>query len=184
MARANKTAAPSAPQRAPSAAPSAPKKPMFYSYDGTDRKIDLPDGRVAIVGATPRYLEPAFWKAALRNGCGSTSQPDPALMRLPDAPVATDAFRRRGVIERAISDALSQPVDSMDPAFTDAVTLEGSINMSWLNKHVGFIVERSERDDAYRKVVAEAEAEEEAGGQEADALDLASDGNSSAADDD
>ena len=92
-------------------------------------------------------------------------------MRLPDQPAEADAFRRRTIIERAIADALSQDTDSTDEAFAGSVTIDGQINMQWLNKHVGFTVERSERDEAYRKVVAEAEAEDEAGGQTADELD-------------
>lgn len=149
----------------------AQKDPLFYSYDGTERTIDLPDGRTAIVGEKPRALPPAFWRAALKNGCGSTSQPPPEAMRLPDQPAEADAFRRRTIIERAIADALSQDTDSTDEAFAGSVTIDGQINMQWLNKHVGFTVERSERDEAYRKVVAEAEAEDEAGGQTADELD-------------
>lgn len=166
MAKGTKSAAP---------APTS-KTPKFYSYDGTDRSIDLPDGRTAIVGVTPRELPPAFWKAALRNGCGSTTQPPREAMRLPDAPAQADAFRRRAIIERAISDALAQEPEAPTPEFKDAVTLEGQINMQWLNQHVGFTVERSERDEAYRKVIAEAASDEEEGGQTADENDLNSTG--------
>lgn len=143
----------------------------FYSIDGEPIKVSLADGRTAIVGADPRTLPQAYWRPALAAGCATVrpiSRTDVAT-KIPDA--SADQFQRTALIERAIADALDSAEG--EPGFEDAVLPNGTLNMEWLSKRVGFQVERSERDAAHRRVSAELDRQDETGKQGADKTDAA-----------
>lgn len=138
--------------------PAAPKKLKFYSPDGTPIRVTLPDGSVALVGETPRELHPKFNRAAVREGCLTTDMPSADRIRGPAVPDADDAFKRRDLIKDKIHEALNAPEGA--EGYEDAFTQAGVPNINWLNKALGFNIERSERDELWVQVQAEAEAED------------------------
>lgn len=148
-----------------------PTDPQFYSIDGEPIKVDLPDGRSAQIGPEPRHLHPAYWRAALAKGAASTKLLDQKQMRELAAPPATDQVKRRELIEKAIIAALDS--DDGDPAYDGFFLPNGLINIEKLSAKVGFKVERAERDETFRKVRAEIEADDNAGSQGVDAADNA-----------
>ena len=146
------------------------KKLMFYSPDGSNIRICLPDGRVAIVGETPRELHASFNKAAIRSGCLTTDMPTADRLAGPAVPAGADPFERREAIKARIHDALQQEEGA--PGYDEAFTGAGIPNVHWLSEAVGFTVDRTERDELWREVQAEVEAgleeedeERETGGQ-------------------
>ena len=147
------------------------KGPRFYSIDGEPVHVALPDGRKAVVTEEPRTLPQAMWKAALAAGCATDQRVNPQMLARKPAEASSDQQQRRSLIEKAIDDALN--AEEGAPGFEDAFLPTGVINMKWLNGRVGFQVERSERDEAMRRVEAQIEREKEEGEQDADDNDLA-----------
>lgn len=148
------------------------KQLMFYSPDGTDIRVALEDGRVAIVGEEPRNLHPAFNRAAVRAGCLTTDMPSAVRMQGPDVPHEFDASSRRDMIMGKMRKALN--AEEGAPGFEDAFTANGLPNIKWLSEAVGFTIERSERDELWGIVSAEDandradDADNETGGDDTD----------------
>lgn len=136
------------------------KEPRWYSPDGTDISVYLPDGSRAIVGEDPRALPRKFWRQAGKDGCLTTDMPAAADMKPPSANPEDDDETRIGLIVDAIKDALAQEEDA--PGYEDSFTAAGKPNAQWLSKKVGFNVTASDRDDAFDRVdVGGDESEEE-----------------------
>ena len=130
----------------------AAKPLMFYSPDGTPIRVTCPDGAVAIV-TDKRTLPPKFNRAAIRAGCLTTDMPAAEKLKGPEVPNDADAFRRRDAIKAKIMEALNAAEG--DAGFEDAFTGAGLPNINWLNKAVGFTVERSERDELWAEIQRE-----------------------------
>ncbi|MES2347035.1 MAG: hypothetical protein V4641_05625 [Pseudomonadota bacterium] len=135
------------------------KQLKFYSPDGTDMRVCLPDGRTAIVGEEPRDLHPAFNRAAIRAGCLSTDMPSAVRMQGADVPLQDDVFKRKEAIKEKMSEALR--AEEGAPGYEDAFTSSGIPNINWLSKAVGFNIERSERDELWSEVQAELDNDDE-----------------------
>lgn len=176
MANNNRSAA--ARQLASKAAAAEKSGPRFYSIDGEPVHVPLPDGRKVIVDENPRSLPQSMWKAALAAGCATTERVTHQQLNK-SVPINEDQNQRRVLIEKAIDDALN--AEEGAPGFEDAFLPSGVINMKWLNGRVGFQVERSERDEAMRRVQAQLEADGEEGEQGADAADKAQEAAAAAA---
>lgn len=134
---------------------STSRKPKFYSPDGTPIRVCLPDGRVARIDAEPRDIHPAFYKAALREGALHTDLPSAERLKEPTVPVGDDQFTRRKAIKDKIVEALN--AEEGAPRYESAFTNTGSPNLDWLSEHVGFKVDRAERDEIWQEVQADLE---------------------------
>jgi hypothetical protein len=144
--------------------------PKFYSIDGEPVHVSLPDGRKAIVGEDPRSLPRAMWRAALAAGCASSEKVNRKALETPIEEAHADQSERRKLIDKAINEALD--AEEGAPGFENAFLPSGAVNMTWLNARVGFQVERSERDEATRRIQESLDREEEEGEQDADDQDL------------
>lgn len=127
----------------------------WYSEDGTDIKLDLPDGRTARVGEEPRELPRAFYKAARAAGCVATS--DPARLADP-LPLEPDPAERDRVILEAILAAARG--DESDPRYENAFTTAGVPNTRWLSRQLRFEVAAVERDRLWAEASKILDAEE------------------------
>ena len=144
--------------------------PRFYSIDGEPVHVALPDGRKAVVTEEPRSLPQAMWKAALAAGCATDQRVNAQMLARKPQEAASDQGQRRALIEKAIDEALN--AEEGAAGFEDAFLPTGSVNMKWLNGRVGFQVERSERDEAMRRIEAQLERDKEEGDQDADENDV------------
>lgn len=135
--------------------PRMPDSVKWFSPDGSEIRVILPDGRTAIVTEDARELPRAFYKAAAASGCVATSQPAPKDMLAPEAGVEDDPEARAELIRETILAALNSSED--DPAFEGAFTQAGLPNVNWLSAQVNFAVERSERDQIWGEMQAAAE---------------------------
>ena len=133
---------------------------LFYSPHGEDIRVVLPAGGIAIVGAKPRSLPRNFWRHATALGCltkgGITADqlvgPDPG-------DNVVDPHTRAEMIAQGIRDALLADDDA--PGFEDAFTAAGLPSVVWLEKRLGFSIQREERDAAFAEVQREDLEEEE-----------------------
>lgn len=146
------------PHQPKEATVSTNKNLKFYSPDGTPIRVCLPHGGVAIVTDEPRTLPPAFYKAAMREGCLTTDMPSADRLKGPEVPISAEPFQRRAAIKGAIERAFN--MDEGAEGFEDAFTAAGLPNINWLSRELGFTVERPERDEMWREVQAEAEADD------------------------
>jgi hypothetical protein len=146
----------------------APPKsePEFFSEDGTDIDVHLPDGRKAIVGAIPRTLPKAFWKAAGKAGCIATGMAPRAQRTVPQAPPEEDVPMRMALIKKAIVKAANSAEDA--PGFEDAFTRNGLPNLEYLSRECGFSVQTTERDVVWQQVEKEMKATEDNNGRNPD----------------
>jgi len=143
--------------------------PRFYSIDGEPVHVSLPDGRKAVVTEVPRTLPQAMWKAALAAGCATDQKVNAHMLARKQVDASADQGQRRTLIEKALEDALN--AEEGAPGFENAFLPTGTINMTWLNQRVGFQVERSERDEAMRRIESQIARDEEEGEQGADEKD-------------
>lgn len=152
-----------------------PSDRLFYSQDGTDIRVTLKDGGVAIVNE-PRTLPAKFHREATKQGClvqlvsgnqtkaQATKQARQQQARKRNAAptpeeVAADSALRIAAIEQAINDALDS--EEGDEAFADAWTQDEKVDLNWLSERVGFVVEPDERDVIQARVMAEEDDEAE-----------------------
>lgn len=135
------------------------EKPMWYSPDGTDIRVCLPDGRCAIVGEVPRDLPRSYWRQAGRDGCLATTQIKPADFNIPTAADHEDPEKRSNAIRELVLAAATAGEE--DPKFEGAFTPAGIPNVMWLSQRLGFLVHREERDAAWNQIKAEVEQNEE-----------------------
>ena len=135
---------------------------LFYSFDGSDIRVPLPDGSVVIVGERPRPLPKKFWRAAIRNGC-QTSDSIPKVDLEPELGAKDDPFTRMEAIKAAIVEALES--DETDEQYADAFTANDIPNVRWLEKKVGFGLTADERDAAWREVQDNLPDDEPEGGE-------------------
>lgn len=129
---------------------SKPKTITLYSPRSESIRVTLPDGGIAVIPPEPTEVPDIFYDAALRAGCrvvGMAQEPDP------NAAAPSDADTKSGLIAEAIRDA--QMADPTDEAYADAFTASGIPSTTWLSHKVGFNVSASERDEAWRNVLAE-----------------------------
>jgi hypothetical protein len=145
-------------------APVAQKsEPEFFSEDGTEIDVHLPDGRKAIVGAIPRTLPKAFWKAAGKAGCIASGMAPRAQRMVPQAPPEEEVPMRMALIKKAIVKAANSAEDA--PGFEDAFTRNGLPNLEYLSRECGFSVQTTERDVVWQQVEKEIQATENNNGR-------------------
>ena len=137
---------------------------FFRSFDGSDIRVDHPDGSVAIVGAEYRTLPKKLWRLAIKRGCVSDTTINPA--DLPGLSVADDAFTRKQRIKDMIVEALQS--DEEDPRFADAFTPQDIPDLRWLEKACGFPLSAEERDAAWDEVQRDMPDPEEDEGEDGD----------------
>lgn len=135
----------------------------FYSEDGTTIRVTLADGRVALIGGTPRPLATAFHRAALQAGA---IPGDVAPSHLPpkedgDTPPDDLDAKIRGAMLDAVNFDAEDATDDDKLAFADAFTGNGIPNVRWLEKRIGFGISAADRDRVWALV--EAELDEGAG---------------------
>jgi hypothetical protein len=143
------------------------KPAMWYSPDGTDIRVCLPDGRCAIVGEVPRDLPRSYWRQAGRDGCLATTQIKPADFNIPTAADHEDPEKRSNAIRELVLSAATAGED--DVAFEGAFTPAGIPNVMWLSQRLGFLVHREERDAAWNQIKSEVEQNEESEEEKDDA---------------
>lgn len=145
----------------------APKKlpntHTWFAPDGEQVRVCLPSGDVAVIEpGEQRELPPKFNKAAAQAGLAVVGGVSPSSVTKPEVPAENDVTTRVDHIEKAIRDALNAPEGNDE--FEDAFTKAGTPNIKWLSKRVGFTVETSERDIAWKSVQADLEDEQDENG--------------------
>lgn len=142
--------------------------PKWYSPEGTDIRVPLPDGRVCVIGEIPREIPRAFYKAAIKAGCLADTQIKPADMKLPTSGPQDDPEQRAKIVHAKILEAATAE-DPEDPKYADAfVEASGLPDIRWLSRECGFPVQKSERDAAWNQIqieIGEIEDDEAEGGQ-------------------
>lgn len=162
-----KKAAPTNSLPAPAPAP-APGERMFFSDTGEDIRVGLPDGGVAVVGATPRTLPPRFHRAAARAGClivGSAP-----VQTFQQGPEAMDPTERIEAIKNAIQTAIEadpgeagteKDHDAYNAKYGDAFNSDEKPNLRWLEATLGFPLSATERDQAWNELRDELELDKD-----------------------
>ena len=125
----------------------------WFSEDGTDIRVTLPDGGVAIVGDKPRTLPKKFWKAAVKEGALATDQ-NVTRADLSAVGEGDEAETRRKAIYDLMLAAwdASENDENTDSKFDDAFTGAGKPNVRWLEKELGFDIDGTERDEIWAQV--------------------------------
>lgn len=141
------------------AAPAAAQKPeerLFYSQDGEDIRVPLPDGRVALVGEEPRVLPRAFHKEAMKRGCLIAGANMPKLDL--SVPTELDQEARNEAIKDAIREALDadSEAEGYEAAYGEAFNENEEPSVRWIEKRLGFNISAGERDKAWAEVQREA----------------------------
>lgn len=148
------------------------KTKEFISPNGEDIRVTHPDGGVAIIGSTPKTLPPKFWTLAVRAGAevlgsGSKLTPSERLASASANNPDSDSFSQFERIKEAIIEALDEQdaatEDGREVAdeFKDAFTANGTPQVRWLEKRVGFSIGSEQRDQAFDAVTRESGEQEE-----------------------
>lgn len=139
----------------------------FYSPDGTDIRVTLPDGSVAIVNKA-RTLPQRFWRQATREGCLVKGGATAAQLAGPKPSDLSDPLNRRDAIMGAMKDAAKRVAasaaagDDAPPAgYEGAFTRTGTPNVRWLETRLGLEIDGNERDELWTEVQVELDNEEE-----------------------
>ncbi|HZX81037.1 MAG TPA: hypothetical protein VFE72_08820 [Lysobacter sp.] len=152
---------------------------LFYSIDGEDVRVTLPNGGVAIVGEEPRPLPPAFWRAASQAGCavldaqGNKVRITKADLEGPAAPAGSTDQSRHDLLVQACIDIIEHEkhIDAggePKPEFKGALSkgAEPAPIVRWLEKRVGFSVTAEERNRAWS--IALSQTDDEDGDEDGD----------------
>lgn len=139
----------------------APKERMFYSEDGTDIRVTLPGGGVAIVNGEPRTLPKQYHREAMKAGC--LIEGGGRVEKIEFDPV-TDEIGRQQRIKAKILEAAR--ADENSEGYEDAFTGAGKASVKWLEEQLGFSVTADERDAIQAEVEALLEKEADEGEQD------------------
>lgn len=150
-----------AKKMAPPPAAGGPR--LFYSPDGTPIRVCLKDGSVAIVGETPRELQPRFWSAAARSGCFTVGGVTPEQVAVPKLRAEDDPEARRDAVLNAMRELLQYQL-ARESGAAARIEFENALigpegnerpSVKWLENRLGFDVDGEERDRLWRQVVDE-----------------------------
>lgn len=139
-------------------------KSLWFSIDGSNVRVTLANGGVAIIGETPRTLEPMYWRPAIATGSVHFYDPD-QVSEQPDAPQRitrallkddvdpNDPRVRSGKIAKAMRKAMD---DEVEEAFIG----DGRPNLKWLSAKLGFEVDSDDRNAIWPGVKANYDADQ------------------------
>lgn len=127
----------------------------FYSEDGTDIRVTLPSGGVAIVNGEPRTLPRQFHREAMKAGC--LIEGGNRVEKIEFDPVTDELGRQQRIKAKMLEAARA---DEGAEGFEDALTGAGKFSVKWLEEQLGFSVTADERDAIQSEVEAIIEKED------------------------